>query len=154
MERVAASIGSGHATCIPHCSPADRKQRERGASGYGWYRRVVVFDSEDLLSDGFLIYASTIAVKKSRTSREAPYTERENIPLELQCVLQLSPALRHCFVLRILLGMSVDEVSRITQSEAETVLENTYAAVLALSIMNCSGTASDQPANRAELQNA
>ena len=111
-------------------------------------------DSEDLLADGFLIYASTIAVKKSRANPEAQYAEWEDMPLEIQRVLQLSLALRHCFVLRILLGMSVDEVSRITQSAAETVLENTYAAVLALSVMNCSGTVCDQAANRAELQSA
>lgn len=56
-----------------------------------------------------------------------------SLPVELRRVLLLSESLRQCFVLRLLVGLSVIECSRLLSLNACQIEQNTAAAALALS---------------------
>src|ERR1700747_2461767 len=59
---------------------------------------------EDLSPRGLLIEASRSAVQRRTKSSDGP-CEVESLPPELGRLLMLQPLRRHCFVLRILVGL-------------------------------------------------
>jgi hypothetical protein len=57
------------------------------------------------------------------------------LPFELQCVLNLSTNLRHCYVLRILVGLNRDVCSWLLHLDTSQVDEYTCAAMLELPLV-------------------
>jgi hypothetical protein len=55
-----------------------------------------------------------------------------SLPNELRRVLSLRANLRHCFVLRILLGLPLNECADLLETDESTVAENTVSAAVAL----------------------
>jgi hypothetical protein len=51
------------------------------------------------------------------------------LPLRLRNVVRLTPAIRNCFVLRILLGLSEETCACLLSSSTGQVIANTYVAL-------------------------
>jgi len=83
-------------------------------------------------------YAVTPAPAKLRECRDIDYASWI-LPDGLQAVLRLSTGHRHCFVLRILAGLSRGECSNLLQLDPRTVDEYTGAAVLELATVTSNG---------------
>lgn len=83
----------------------------------------------------FLSLLTTVAVQRSRAG--TPVSEKlaaaALLPVELQRVLWLPLQLRHCFVLRVLLGMSEEEVAYVMSLDRATIAEKTCAAMRLIS---------------------
>ena len=86
---------------------------------------------EDLSPRGLLIEASRSAVQRRTKSSDGP-CEVEGLPPELRRLFMLQPLPRHCFVLRILVGLRPEvcaELLEISVTEFEGAL---YAALIEL----------------------
>jgi hypothetical protein len=73
--------------------------------------------------------AASVAVPSSRVEAQRACTI---VPSELCKVLHLAPYLRHCFVLRVLLGWSREVCALLLGLRNEQIEERTSAALLAL----------------------
>ena len=96
----------------------------------------------DLSPGGLLIEAVRSAVRRRTNSSDGPY-EVECLPPELRRLFMLQSLPRHCFVLRILVGLSTEvcaELLGVSVTEFEDAL---YAALIDLPLL-CSPKA--QPA--------
>jgi hypothetical protein len=60
------------------------------------------------------------------------------LPFELQRVLRLSTDLRHCFVLRVLLGLPREVCARMLRLDIRQIAERTSAAMQELAILQAS----------------
>jgi hypothetical protein len=86
---------------------------------------------EDLSPRGLLIEASRSAVQLCTKSSDGS-CEVESLPLELRRLFMLQPLPRHCFVLRILVGLTPDVCAKllgVAVTEFEGAL---YAALIEL----------------------
>ena len=86
---------------------------------------------EDLSPRGLLIEASRAAVQRCTKSSDGP-CEVERLPPELRRLFLLQPLPRQCFVLRILVGLTLEvcaELLEISLTEFEGAL---YAALIEL----------------------
>jgi hypothetical protein len=75
--------------------------------------------------------AAPVVVGLQRTQMQDLSTS--SLPVELHRVLLLPESLRHCFVLRLLVGLSVSECSLVLSLTDCQVEQNTVAAALVLS---------------------
>jgi hypothetical protein len=98
-----------------------------------------VMDLDDGLSEPLLGITVAIAVN-CRPQIGHPRVEVELrssiLPWELNAVVYLSPPLRHCFVLRVLLGYSRELSSAILGLQASQVDERTRLAVVRLRLIH------------------
>jgi hypothetical protein len=65
------------------------------------------------------------------------------LPFELGCVLHLQPDLRHCYVLRILVGLSREVCAWLLHTDVEQIGQRTQSAVNGLAQVHSSFGASD-----------
>lgn len=90
--------------------------------------------AEDLTSDALLICASTLSIQRAARVAD-PSTENNGcerffpLPPELQNVLDLPCLPRCCFVLRFLLGLSINTSACVLQLEPHQVIDYSCAAV-------------------------
>ena len=88
---------------------------------------------EALSPGGILIEAVRSAVRRRTKLSNGPY-EVDGLPVELQRLFMLQPLLRHCFVLRILVGLFPEvcaELLEISVAEFEDAL---YGALTELAL--------------------
>jgi hypothetical protein len=88
---------------------------------------------ENLSPGGLLIDAIRSAVRRRTKSSDGPY-EVDGLPAELRRLFMLQPLLRHCFVLRILVGLFPEvcaELLEISIAEFEDAL---YGALTELAL--------------------
>jgi hypothetical protein len=97
---------------------------------------IETLDMTELLSDYFVSCASALAIERSWGNLRPDPDLLTGLPSELQRVLQLPPTLRHCFVLRILVGLSVGETARILHSNPSEVAESTAKSLFLTSIQH------------------
>jgi len=76
--------------------------------------------------------AGSIGIKEQ--GREELAEACSILPLELQHVLRLSKDLRHCFVLRILLGLSRGACASLLGLDVQGIDERTCASILQLTV--------------------
>jgi hypothetical protein len=89
-------------------------------------------DGVDVASDSVfraMLLAATNWVAGRPQEKEA---ERCPLPADLRPVLLLPPEVRHAFVLRLLLGLSVSQCSVLLATDASEIERNTVSAVRAL----------------------
>jgi hypothetical protein len=65
------------------------------------------------------------------------------LPFELGCVLHLPPDLRHCYVLRILVGLSREVCAWLLHTDVEQISQRTQSAVNSLAQVHSSFGASE-----------
>jgi hypothetical protein len=65
------------------------------------------------------------------------------LPFELGCVLHLPPDLRHCYVLRILVGLSREVCAWLLHTDVEQISQRTQSAVNDLAQVHSSPSASN-----------
>ena len=85
----------------------------------------------DLVSDTLLVETARSAIQRRMEhsdQREAPSI----LPLELQGLFLLSPIRRDCFVLRVLIGLTTELISRILNLSKDEIDETLYRALLDL----------------------
>jgi hypothetical protein len=89
---------------------------------------------EDLSPGGLLTEAIKSAVRRRTKSSDGPY-EVECLPPELRRLFLLQPLPRHCFVLRILVGLSPDVCAELLEV-SDTEFENAvYRALTQLPLL-------------------
>ena len=89
---------------------------------------------EDLPPRGLLIEAVRSAIQRRTTSADGPY-ELECLPRDLQRLFMLQPLPRHCFVLRMLVGVSPElcaQLLDISIPEFEGALHGGFIELLLL----------------------
>jgi hypothetical protein len=99
---------------------------------------ITLFDMEQAAPEGLVSIAVAAAVKM-RPGIESPRDVRIRssiLPWELNSLRYLSPHLRHCFVLRILLGWSREMSAGFLQLETPQVDDRTRAAVARLTYIH------------------
>jgi hypothetical protein len=72
------------------------------------------------------------------------------LPFELGCVLHLQPDLRHCYVLRILVGLSREVCAWLLHTDVEQISQRTQSAVNDLAQVHSPFGASDLRSRIAE----
>jgi hypothetical protein len=99
---------------------------------------------EALSPGGILIEAVRSAVRRRTKLSNGPY-EVDGLPVELQRLFMLQPLLRHCFVLRILVGLFPEvcaELLEISIAEFEDAL---YGALTELALPHSPNTHARTP---------
>lgn len=91
----------------------------------------------DKVSGEAVLHATVRAAIAPRVSRRRERFGRQDLtssslPRELRRVLLLPMDLRHCFVLRLLVGLPLSECSRLLRTEVRQVERNTVSAAVAL----------------------
>jgi hypothetical protein len=97
------------------------------------------FDTEQSTAEQLLTLTVAAAIKKSHAipqSSEVVMNRSSILPWELNSVTYLSPYLRHCYVLRILLGWSREISARFLQLETGQLDEHTQAAAARLTYIH------------------
>src|SRR5437016_1343389 len=93
-------------------------------------------DLDHLSEDALFRRAVNAAIEPQSEPSEQPREELERasavLPFELRRVLHLPPALRHCFVLRFLVGLSCEACARLLPLEICQVDERARTAMLEL----------------------
>jgi hypothetical protein len=88
----------------------------------------------EVSSRGLMIEAVRSAVRRRTKSSDGPY-EVECLPLELRRLFLLQPLPRHCFVLRVLVGLSPEVCAELLEVSV-TEFENTvYRALTQLPLL-------------------
>jgi hypothetical protein len=89
---------------------------------------------EDLSPGGLLIAAVRSAARRRTKSSDRPY-EVECLPPELRRLFMLQPLPRHCFVLRVLVGLSPEVCAELLEV-SDTEFENAvYRALTQLALL-------------------
>ena len=88
---------------------------------------------EDVSSGDLLIEAVRSAVRRRTKSSDGPY-EVDGLPAELRRLFMLQPLFRHCFVLRILVGLSPEVCAELLEI---SVIEFEGAMYGALTELRC-----------------
>ena len=90
---------------------------------------------EDVSPGGLLIEAVRSGVRRRTKSSEGPY-EVECLPPELRRLFVLQPLPRHCFVLRVLVGLSPEVCAELLEV-SDTEFENAvYSALTQLPLLS------------------
>jgi hypothetical protein len=91
---------------------------------------------ENAFGEALFREALNAAIKPQSENSKQPPEELERassmLPFELRCVLHLPPALRHCFVLRFLVGLPREACARLLHLEIRQVDERARTAMLEL----------------------
>ena len=91
--------------------------------------------SEDLSPGGLLIEAVRSAVRRRTKLWVAPY-EVEYLPTELRRLFMLQPLPRHCFVLRVLVGLSPEVCAELLEISVIEFEDSVYEALTQLPILS------------------
>ena len=86
---------------------------------------------EDLSPGGLLMEAVRSAVRRRTKSSDGPY-EVGGLPDELRRLFILQPLLRHCFVLRILLGLCPEVCAELLEISVTEFEDSVYGALTEL----------------------
>ena len=86
---------------------------------------------EDLSPGGLLIEAVRSAVRRRTKSSGGPY-EVECLPPELRRLFMLQPLPRHCFVLRVLVGLSPEVCAELLETSITEFEGTLYTIELSL----------------------
>ena len=90
---------------------------------------------EDLSPGGLLIEAVRSALRRRTKSSEGP-CEVECLPPELRRLFLLQPLPRHCFVLRILVGLSPEVCAELLEISVIEFEDSVYEALTRLPILS------------------
>jgi hypothetical protein len=90
---------------------------------------------EDLSPGGLLTEAIKSAVRRRTKSSDGPY-EVECLPPELRRLFMLQPLLRHCFVLRILMGLSPEACAELLEVSVTEFEDAVYGALTRLPLLS------------------
>ena len=90
--------------------------------------------SDDLSPGGLLIEAVRSAVRLRTKSSDGPY-EVHGLPDELRRLFMLRPLLRHCFVLRILVGLSPEACGDLLEISVTEFEDAMYGALTELALL-------------------
>jgi hypothetical protein len=94
---------------------------------------------EDFSPRGLLIEAVRSAVRRPTKSPDGPH-EVECLPPELRRLFKLQPLLRHCFVLRILVGLSPEFCAELLEVSVTEFEDAVYEALTQLPLLCSSKT--------------
>lgn len=100
-------------------------------------------DIEDLAGECFLTCVLTLSLQRSPSepnSHDAADAIVATLPLELQLVLELPTFLRHAFTLRMLLGLPVEQCSRLLHVQPEHIAERVFKAIHELAALDPRGS--------------
>jgi hypothetical protein len=89
---------------------------------------------QDLSPRGLLIEAVRSAVRRPTKSPGGPH-EVECLPPELRPLFKLQPLLRHCFVLRILVGLSLEFCAELLEVSVTEFEDAVYEAFTQLPLV-------------------
>jgi hypothetical protein len=89
---------------------------------------------EDLSPGGLLIAAVRSAVRRRTKSSDGPY-EVECLPPELRRLFMLQPLPRHCFVLRVLVGLSPEACAELLEVSVTEFEDAVYRALTQLPLL-------------------
>ena len=107
---------------------ADTKRAEEAIAD-----AIRILEPEDFATDAFLICVLTLLIQRSRLFVDQRESDRDLslsiFPIELQCVLRLPTSYRHCYVLRILLGLPDDLCTGLLHLDKRALSKITSAAV-------------------------
>jgi hypothetical protein len=84
-------------------------------------------NSGQILDEALLLGTLKAAVSSSKDCELR--SEPPSLPLALRCVLRLATDHRHCFVLRVLVGLSRDECSRLLSRATDQIDVDTAGAL-------------------------
>ena len=102
-----------------------------------------ISEPEDFATDAFLICVLRLLIQRSRIVVEQQESNRDpvlsTLPIELQRVLRLPTYYRHCYVLRILLGLSEDVCTALLHLDQRSLSKITSAAVCRLAAVQEGG---------------
>ena len=90
---------------------------------------------EALSSGGLLIEAVRSAVRRRTKSSDGPY-DVDGLPTELRRLFMLQPLLRHCFVLRILAGLSPEVCAELLDISVTEFEDAVPAALTELTLLH------------------
>jgi hypothetical protein len=82
--------------------------------------------------------------QEQRSRRVIDQASVRILPFELGCVLHLPPDLRHCYVLRILVGLSREVCAWLLHTDVEQISHHTQSAVNGLAQVHASVGRSDR----------
>ena len=82
--------------------------------------------------------------QEQRSCRVIDEASVKILPFELGCVLHLPPDLRHCYVLRILVGLSREVCAWLLHTDVEQISQRTQSAVNGLARVHASIGESDR----------
>jgi hypothetical protein len=94
---------------------------------------------EALSPGGILIEAVRSAVRRRTKLSTGPY-EVDGLPVELQRLFMLQPPLRHCFVLRILVGLFPEVCADLLEISIAEFEDAVYAALTELTLLRSPNT--------------
>ena len=89
---------------------------------------------EALSPGGILIEAVRSAVRRRTKLSNSPY-EVDGLPIEIQRLFMLQPLLRHCFVLRILVGLFPEVCAELLEISIAEFEDAVYAALTELTLL-------------------
>jgi DNA-directed RNA polymerase specialized sigma24 family protein len=97
---------------------------------------ILSLDTDDFETEAFLMCVLILSIQRSRNSSKRSTRKTGEIsatlPAELQNVLNLSLKLRHCFVLRVLLGLPKETCSQMLQVDDDEVEKSVSSAAIEL----------------------
>jgi hypothetical protein len=97
---------------------------------------ILSLDTDDFETEGFLMCVLILSIQRSRNSSKRSLRKTGEIsvtlPADLQNVLDLSLKLRHCFVLRVLLGLSKETCSQMLQVDDDELEKSVSSAAVEL----------------------
>jgi hypothetical protein len=99
---------------------------------------ILSLDTDDFETEAFLMCVLILSIQRSRNSSKWSIRERVKIPItlpaELQNVLNLSLMLRHCFVLRVLLGLPKETCGQMLQVDDDELEKSVSSAAVELAM--------------------
>jgi hypothetical protein len=97
---------------------------------------ILSLDTDDFETEAFLMCVLILSIQRSRNSSKRSIRKTGEIsvtlPAELQNVLNLSLKLRHCFVLRVLLGLPKETCGQMLQVDDDELEKSVSSAAVEL----------------------
>ena len=90
---------------------------------------------EDLSPRGLMMEAARSAVRRRTKSSDGP-CEVECLPPELRRLFMLQPLARHCFVLRVLVGLSPEVCAELLEVSVTEFEDAVYGALTQLPLLS------------------
>lgn len=96
-------------------------------------------DTDDFETEGFMTCVLILSIQRSRNTSKRSIRKTSEIwvtlPAELQNVLSLPLRLRHCFVLRVLIGLPRETCQQMLQVNDDELENSVCSAVVQLAAM-------------------
>jgi hypothetical protein len=100
---------------------------------------ILSLDTDDFETEAFLMCVLILSIQRSRNSSKWSIRKRVEIPVtlpaELQNVLNLPLKLRHCFVLRVLIGLPKETCSQMLQVDDDELQKSVASAAVELAVV-------------------